>query len=468
MNLYDVIADESRLDESRLDDAGVASLRPGRVGLGVTAVYPAAGGARLTRHRTSTLADHLRRYGPRPVATGPAGVALIETLEAIRLTGRGGGHFSADRKWRAVLAAGGGGTLVANGAEGEPASAKDAALLELRPHLVLDGLALAAEVTGARTAVVWLHEGAWPAHAALLRAVAERQDAGLRDPAVTVRVGPDRYLAGESSAVLRALSGGPALPEFRQVPAAQNGLDGRPTLLHNVETLARVAIAARTGSAGYSPTSLVTVLGHGRRTVIELPGSTTIAGAVAAAAALAVRREGPADQPPSAVIDADAVPQAVLVGGYGGSWLRWDAAARLPLRDDVLRAAGAGLGAGVLAPLPAAACGLLETAVVADYLARSSARQCGSCLFGLRAIADELADLVRGEGGRRRLRLLERHAAEVDGQGACHHPDGAVRLIRTALATFTDDLQSHLRRGRCLHPGAPAVLPVPAAGEMTR
>jgi len=442
------------------------------VGLGVTAAYPAGPGARLTRHRMSSLDDHLRRYGPAPRATGSAGPALVQTLEAIRLTGRGGGHFSVAAKWRAVMAATtadpGGVTLVANGAEGEPASAKDAALLELRPHLVLDGLALAAEVTGARSAVVWLHEGAWAAHAALLRALAERQAARLLGPEVSVRVGPDRYLTGESSAVLRALSGGPALPELRRVPAAVSGLNGSPTLLHNVETLARVAVAARTGSDRYPATSLVTVLAHGRRTVLELPETTTIAGAVAAAAALATSGGSPAEQVPAELFAVDPVPQAVLVGGYGGSWLRWDVAAGLPLRDDALRLAGAGLGAGVLATLPAAACGLLETAVVADYLARSSARQCGSCLFGLRAIADELADLVRGEGGRRRLRLLERHAAEVDGQGACHHPDGAVRLIRTALATFTDDLQSHLRRGRCRQPGAPGVLPVPSPGAVAR
>ncbi|HEX2806507.1 MAG TPA: NADH-ubiquinone oxidoreductase-F iron-sulfur binding region domain-containing protein, partial [Kineosporiaceae bacterium] len=112
------------------------------------------------------------------------------------------------------------------------------------------------------------------------------------------------------------------------------------------------------------------------------------------------------------------------------------------------------------------ACGLAETAAVVDYLARAGARQCGPCLFGLRAIADLLLELSRGDGGRGHLRRLRRYAGEVDGRGACHHPDGVVRLVWTALATFQEDIAEHTR-GRCLHRGAAAVLPIPAEATAT-
>lgn len=374
---------------------------------------------------------------------------LLDVVRRSGLAGRGGGHFSVAAKWQAALSAGGGGTVVANGAEGEPASAKDAALLTLRPHLVLDGLAAAAAATGATRTLVWLHENATDALRSVEEAVHERRVARIAEPAVRIAHGPDAYLTGESSAVVRALSGGPALPQFRRVSAASSGVAGLPTLVHNVETLARIALLRRTGGAGHRDSTLVTVLTGGRRTVLEVEPATTIA--------TAVRRAGGPDE----------LPQAVLVGGYGGSWLPWAAAADLSLEHRALRAAGAGLGAGVVVPLPARSCGLAETAAVADYLARSSARQCGPCLFGLRAIADLLLDLVRGEGGAAHLRRLRRYAGEVAGRGACHHPDGAVRFVGTALQTFADDLDQHARRRPCLHPGTAAVLPVPGGTPPT-
>jgi NADH:ubiquinone oxidoreductase subunit F (NADH-binding) len=154
-------------------------------------------------------------------------------------------------------------------------------------------------------------------------------------------------------------------------------------------------------------------------------------------------------------------PQAVLLGGYGGGWLRWSDAAGLPLEHRALRAAGSGLGAGIVAPLPEGVCGLRQTALIVDYLARSGARQCGPCLFGLRDVADLMLELAGRRAGRGDLRRLHGFTGEIDGRGGCHHPDGVVRLVRTALTAFAEDVEQHVRRGRCLHPEAPLPLPVP-------
>jgi NADH:ubiquinone oxidoreductase subunit F (NADH-binding) len=402
-------------------------------------VYPAAGsGQRIVGPSPEDLDDHLARLGPRPTARGHHGDALVEALAAVELTGRGGGHFPAAAKWRSVLAAGGGGTVVANAAEGEPASAKDAALLQHRPHLVLDGLLSAAEAMGADDVVVWLHEGAHASRSALNRALAERRTAFPTEPQIRVIGAPDRYISGESSVIVRALSGGPALPTLRRRPAAQEGVGGRPTLVHNVETLARVGLVARTGLE-YRPTTLLTVLAGGHRTVLEVGPEVTLGQAVAAGG------WRPAE-PPS----------AVLLGGYGGAWMDWTRAAPLAVDERAVRAAGSSLGAGIVIPLPATACGLAETAAITRYLADSSARQCGPCLFGLPAIADVLDLVVEGSAGRSELKLLERYVGEVSGRGACHHPDGAVRLVRSALDVFRIELAEHLR-GRPCAAAAPSV-----------
>jgi hypothetical protein len=241
--------------------------------LGGAVRYGLDGGSPHTQVAEDDLAAHARRFGERPRATGRAGRDLLDILDEIGLSGRGGSHFPAAAKWRTHLSAGGGGVVVANGAESEPASAKDTALMQLRPHLVLDGLACAAEAVGADDAVMWLHSGAHAARSAMVRALGERRAARLPDPAIRLGIGPDHYLSGESSAIVNALSGRAALPGFTTRPAAISGVHGRPTLLHNVETLARTALAARTGTAYHAGTSLLTVADQtGSRT----DGGTTI------------------------------------------------------------------------------------------------------------------------------------------------------------------------------------------------
>jgi len=428
--------------------------------LGCTVRYRAADRLRIAGPRPDDLAGHLDRYGHRPSSLGRDGSDLVATLDAAALTGRGGAHFPAVAKWRAVLAAGAGGYVVANAAEGEPASAKDTALLHHRPHLILDGLAAAAEALAAVASVLWLHDTAWDARLAVNQALAERRAAGLVEPPVRVLSGPEHYLTGESSAVLDGIAGGPALPAFRRVPAAHAGLDGRPTLVQNVETLARVALLARTGADATLPGPLVTVAAGGVLTVCEPPPHVTLGGLLWHTGLL-----GPGARPP----------QAVLLGGYGGAWASWPSAAdrtlgqldgRRPAPGSRLApgtypaSALPSLGAGVVAPLPSDACGLAETAAVLGYLARSSARQCGPCVFGTRELAGTVTRLAAGRARRAEVRRLDQLIGEVDGRGACALPDGAARLARTALTVFDADVDQHLN-GRCLHRGTGPALPIP-------
>ena len=231
----------------------------------------------------------------------------------------------------------------------------------------------------------------------------------------------------------------------------------------NVETLAHLALIARYGAAWFrtagtaaEPGSMLVTLhlADGRTSVAEAPLGAGIAGLLGLDAL--------ADPPPGAGIPGAAGPvQAVLVGGYHGAWLPAAEAARLPLANEALLPLGAAVGAGVLAALPADRCGLAETARVARYLALESAGQCGPCFNGLPRIAAALEHLAGPRPDRRALGDLERWAGLVTGRGACHHPDGSVRFIRSALRVFAAEAGLH-EQGRCRGTDPRPFLPVPA------
>ena len=393
----------------------------------------------------ASLAGHLVRYGPPPSPglTGQQRSELLAEVERSGLTGRGGAGFPAARKMAAV-AGGRGAVVVANGTEGEPASAKDKVLLARSPHLVLDGAALAAEIVGARTAVIVAHHSVREivAEAATARASAAFDKVRFR--IITAARG---FVAGEASAVVHWAGRGVPTPTATPPRLAERGLGGTPTLVQNVETLAHLALIARYGACWFrsvgtprEPGSmLVTVLGGVREpSVLEVAIGT----------------------PVSEILDLAGGPsgplRALLLGGYFGTWADAEAAATAPFSAAGLADLGAGIGAGLIAVLPDAACGLAETARVVRYLADQSAGQCGPCLFGLDAIAGQVQQLA--DGRTTDPGPLVRWLGQVDGRGACRHPDGAVRLVRSALEQFTDELGFH-GRGRCS--GTARVLPVP-------
>jgi NADH:ubiquinone oxidoreductase subunit F (NADH-binding) len=402
--------------------------------------------------RPADHADHRARYGPLPLeASGRAArAALIATVARAGLRGRGGGAFPTAQKLAAVADGRGPRVVVANGCEGDPASGKDRVLLELAPHLVLDGLVLAAAAVRAADAVLCIPATGLQV-ARFDAALAER--AGDEPVAVRIAEVPERYVASEESALVRFLTTGDARPTVTPPRPAQRGVRGRPTLVDNVETLAHLALITRygpewyrvCGTAAAPGTALVTVGGAvWRAGVYEIEYGTPL-GAVLGLAG------GPAIPP-----------RAVLVGGLGGAWLPFSAATDVPFTPEDLRAAGAiGGGVAALTVLPERACGLVETARALRYLAAESAGQCGPCMFGLPAVAADMAALAVGEGGQRRLTRLRDRLDVVRGRGACAHPDGAIALTASALAVFADDVARHAVGMPCAHASVPPWLPVP-------
>jgi NADH:ubiquinone oxidoreductase subunit F (NADH-binding) len=140
---------------------------------------------------------------------------------------------------------------------------------------------------------------------------------------------------------------------------------------------------------------------------------------------------------------------AVLLGGYFGGWVESTSAWALPLDVESLRKVGASLGCGVIAVLPSGRCGVVETARILAYLAHESARQCGPCTFGLRAIAaaaGRVAGLSSTPGD---LERIQRWAGLLTGRGACRHPDGAAGLLASALHVFGAEFLLHDSHHQC-------------------
>lgn len=383
----------------------------------------AAQGPSLTAHRDA--------FGELPAV----GSGLIALLDEAGLTGRGGAGFPTAVKMAAIN--GSKPVVVGNGAEGEPLSRKDAQLLTRAPHLVFDGLDAAAAAINADKVYLYIHPDAAPNVAAALE---ERRTAGLDSHRIAVVEAPDRFVAGEESAAIRHIEGGPALPRDRTVLAAVSGVKGRPTLLNNVETLAHVALIARygpqwfraVGEADDPGTMLITLSGAlNRHGVVEVPTGTLFGGLL----------EGPGGTDPRTV-------PAVLVGGYHGSWLAAGDLAGMRLSRPGMKSLGASPGAGIVHALGMGECGLARTAEITRYLADQSAMQCGPCLNGLPRLADQLEQLAHGRADDQLVHEIRRMVRLVDGRGSCRHPDGTARMVRSALRTFAADVEMHHQK-RC-------------------
>ena len=387
-----------------------------------------------------SLAGHRARLGPLPGRSDR--FSLPALLDASGLLGRGGAGFPVARKWASVAdRADGKAIVLANGAEGEPLSAKDRVLMATRPHLVLDGAELAADAIGAEGIVLYVGSEHAQAIAALDGAVAERDamahEDGSRIP-IELVAPPRSYIAGEESAAVHFVNAGDPRPTTKPPRPFERGVNGRPTLVQNVESLAHVALIARfgdrwfreAGRAGTRGTALLTINGAPRSGVVEVEIGTTLA-EVGAMAGVPVTG-GP-----------------VMLGGYFGGWVAGPDAWNAPLDPVELRRRGSAFGCGVVAFLGERACGVHATARVLDFMAGSSAAQCGPCVFGLRAIADAAARLATGRAQDGDLGRIAGWSQTLAGRGACRHPDGAAGLLQSALRVFDTDFVEHQRARRC-------------------
>ncbi|WP_052441108.1 NADH-ubiquinone oxidoreductase-F iron-sulfur binding region domain-containing protein [Streptacidiphilus anmyonensis] len=400
--------------------------------------------------RVENLACYLARGGYRAELPPEE---LLARVEAAELRGHGGAGFPTAVKLRAVRDGAGTPVVVANGEEGEPGSVKDRWLLRARPHLVLDGLVQAARITGADRAYVYLSDAA--AERSVHEALTER-DPGL--PVELVRTEP-AYVAGEESAVVRRIDGGPALPTAKPPRVFERGVGGAPTLVANVETLARLALLA---AAHDATESVLLTLSGGRDAPV-----------------LTEQRYGVTLRQ-LAFLQGTVEPKAVLMGGLFGGLLP-STALELPLDRARLAEAGTGLGCGAIRFLAPGECPVSVATDAVDHLAVESSRQCGVCVSGTRALRDTLVALAEGRCDADGVANLARWAQGLPGRGACGLLDAAARLAGTLLNGFPELVAAHRSEpcpacaatppdaGRRLRVHVPAPLSAPdRAGDSSR
>ena len=351
----------------------------------------------------------------------------LRRLEASGLRGRGGGSYEAWRKWRAVLAEDGAPFVVANGGEGEPGSIKDRFVMRTRPKDVLSGLQIAIDALGAERGYVYL-KGSFHTEEKLLRTALQEMGLGSR---ILLHRGDDTYVGGEETALLESIEGRVAWPRPKPPRPSAVGLFGRPTLVQNVDTLARVPDAVRAGEAfGAEDTLTITLWGD-----VRSPGAYVVK--VGRTLRSVIEREG-----------GGAIGTIGMVFPNGAHSMPL-AAAQLDvaLHSTSLGALGSGLGTASILVLDDATSPHSIVASIARFFERESCGQCPPCVLG----AVNLRQLVTGDRPPT-IRLtpqaaLRETASFMSIHGYCGHARAGASAVTKLFALWQDEIMAFLRDG---------------------
>lgn len=349
--------------------------------------------------RDETLADYEARGGLDVLRDVPPLERIVDELKASGLAGFGGAGFPTGLKWESVAKEGGTPYVVVNADEGEPGTIKDRYVMELRPHLLLEGTLIAMRALGAREGYIYLREEYATARDRLERALDELRAVGLLEGlTLELVIGAGAYIAGEETAMLESMEGRRAMPRLKPPFPSQVGYLGRPTLINNVETLAHVPAILRNGGAWWA--------GLGR------DGSTgtrlwSISGAVA--------RPG-CYEAPTGLTTRELVEEyaggftdevGAVVPGGAASGILPPSALDAPLTREGLREYGAGPGSAALQVFPASYSPLRLLAETMRFFAEESCQKCTPCRIGNRALHHVCEELANGDAAMSREKVDE-------------------------------------------------------------
>lgn len=393
---------------------------------------------------------------------GPAGT--IEAIGRSGLRGRGGAGFPTGRKWSGV--AGAPGThhyMVMNAAEGEPGTFKDRALLRSNPYQVVEGLIIAAFAVGAAEAFVGLKASFEPEIAALTRAVAEMQQAGIcSDCQVTIVQGPDEYLFGEEKALLEVIEGRDPLP--RLFPPYEHGLFARPqtgweatprepghpephesnpTLVNNVETLANVPVILARGAEWFRGRGTEESPGHVIATVVGDVVAPDVGEIELGTPLGAVLDAVGSGLPPGHSVQAvfSGVANPVLTGA------RLDT----PVSYEGFAAAGSGMGAVGFIVYDETACMVEVARAMSRFLFVESCGQCPPCKLGSGEITEALERIQAGDGADADVAGIGSWLGKVTDGARCYLATQERQVVGSIMSAFPGDFAAHLE-GPCPRP----------------
>jgi len=341
--------------------------------------------------RDETLADYERRGGLAVIRSLPSKEKIVEELKASGLTGYGGAGFPTGVKWEAVAKEPAPRYVVVNADEGEPGTIKDRYVMELRPHLMLEGALIAMVFADANEGFIYLREEYATARERLTQAIDEFRQADLLDGrSLELVVGAGAYICGEETAMLESMEGRRGMPRLKPPFPSQVGYLGRPTLINNVETLAHVPAILRDGGAAWPRVRLWSVSG-----AVRDPGCY----------------EAPLDVTPRQLIDqyaggSNGAISAIVPGGAASGILPPDAL-DVPLTRDSLREWGAGPGSAGLQVFPESYSPLRLLAETMRFFAEESCQKCTPCRIGNRGMHHLLEELDHGRAAMPRAKVEE-------------------------------------------------------------
>ena len=377
---------------------------------------------------------------------------LIDLVKKSGLRGRGGAGFPAGLKWGFMPKENVQKYLCVNTDEGEPGTFKDRVLVEKDPHSIIEGVIIAAYAVGVTRAFVYIRGEFFLGVKSWIKAIADAYQRGYLGKNIlgsdfsldlTVHRGAGAYICGEETAMIDSLEGRRGEPRLTPPYPAQVGYLGKPTLVHNVETLANVPHIVLHGAEWYA--SIGTERSTGpkifcvsgdvfRRGVYELPLGTPL-------------REVIYDH-------AGGVPnnkriKAIIPGGASTPFLTTEHL-DVPMDFESLAAAGSALGTGAIVVINEDTCMVDVARRTARFFAHESCGKCTPCRVGSQRIVQVLEDIEAGRGRVGDIERLQALCEGIAGRTFCPFGDAMVAPIRSSLARFADEYQYHIQHGRCM------------------
>jgi NADH-quinone oxidoreductase subunit F len=378
---------------------------------------------------------------------------VIEEVKAAGLRGRGGAGFPAGAKWGFVPKVAGPKYMVCNADESEPGTFKDRDIMEIEPHMLLEGVAIGSYAIGAEDAFIYIRGEYVVAADRLDAAIDEAERAGLLGSNVLgtgtnlkIRVfrGAGAYICGEETALLESLEGRRPMPRSRPPFPAVEGLYRRPTVVNNVETLANVPHIIKNGNAWYQ--------------TIGVPPRNT--GPKIFCLSGRVNRPGNYELPLGAVTFRE------LIDEYGGGApngakvkgvLPAGASAPILTPDkldtkldyDSVQAAGSMLGSASLIVLDETVCIVRAAARMEEFFRHESCGKCTPCREGTQWLHKVLVRLEAGRGSEADLDLLMSISGEISGKVLCALGDFATSPVTATIRQYRDEYLEHFKLGRC-------------------
>ncbi len=384
-------------------------------------------------------------YGMRPVE-------VIDEVKRSGLRGRGGAGFPTGVKWGfAAVDPKTPKYLVCNADEGEPGTFKDRFILEGDPHLLIEGMIIAAYAIGAERGYIYLR-GEYPAAADILEhAVAQAYAKGLLGNDIlgkgvrfdlSLHRGAGAYICGEETSLIESLEGKRGQPRLRPPFPANAGAWGKPTVVNNVETLANIPCIISIGSDAYSKigaegspgTKIFSVSGAVTRPGgYELPLGTTL-------------REIIYDY--AGGIRGERRLKAVIPGGASTPMLT---AGHVDVRMDFnsLLAAGSMLGSGAVIVMDDSACMVYAAAALVRFFAHESCGKCTPCREGTGWLHQVYRRMLKGDGRPGDVELLLNICGKMKGKCFCPLGEGAIQPVLSSIKHFRDEYERCIRGRAC-------------------